>query len=65
MLETCAYQWAHFLLLGKYKCGALQKLVLETGDAKTTRYYAEGLSFEFNQEIMSQYFGDSRDMFMD
>jgi hypothetical protein len=62
---TNAYHCAHFVLLGKYKCGALQKLALEPGDAETTRDYAERLTFEFEQEIMSQHFGDSRDMSME
>jgi hypothetical protein len=65
MLEKYAYHRAHFVLLGKYECGALRKSALEPGDAETTRDYAERLSFEFTQEIMSQHFGDSRDMSME
>ncbi len=60
MLEKYAYHRAHFVLLGKYECGALRKSAVEPGDAETTRDYAERLSFEFTQEIMSQHFGYSR-----
>jgi hypothetical protein len=62
LLEKYAYHRAHFVLLGKFETGALRKLALGPGDAETTRDYAERLTFEFTQEIMSQHFGDSRDM---
>ena len=62
MLEKYAYHRAHFVLLGKFETGALRKIALQPGDAETTRDYAERLTFEFTQEIMSQHFGDSRDM---
>ena len=52
MLEKDAYHRAHFVLLGKYKMVALQKLALMPGDVETTRDYAERLSFEFMPEIM-------------
>ena len=65
LLEKYAYHRAHFVLLGKYETGALRKLALKPGDAETTRDYAERLCFEFTQEIMSQHFGDSRDMSME
>jgi hypothetical protein len=65
LLEKYAYHRAHFVLLGKYETGALRKSALTPGDAETTRDYAERLTFEFTQEIMSQHFGDSRDMSME
>jgi hypothetical protein len=65
LLEKYAYHRAHFVLLGKYETGASRKSALTPGDAETTRDYAERLSFEFTQEIMSQHFGDSRDMSME
>jgi hypothetical protein len=56
------YHRAHFVLQGKYKTGPLRKEALTPGDVETMRDYAERLSFEFNQEIISQHFGDSGDM---
>jgi hypothetical protein len=65
VLEKYAYHRAHFVFLGKYKTGVLQKSALMLGDTETTRDYAKRLSFEFTQEIMSQHFGDSSDMSME
>ena len=59
MTEKYSYHQAHFVLIGKYECWAMQTLALEPGDAKTKIDYSEKLNFEITQEIMSQHVGGS------
>ena len=59
MLDKYAYHRHHVILLGKYETAEDRKKALRPGDVETTRDYAERLSFEFNNEIMSQHFGNS------
>ena len=42
-----------------------QEKSLKPGDIETTRDYAERLSFELNNEIMSQHFGNSISLSME
>ena len=65
MMEKYAYFRAHLFLPGKYGCGDMKKLVMDPGEAETTRDYDERISFEFTQESISQHFCDSRCMSME
>ena len=58
-LEKYAYHRPHYIFLSKNMCGLERKKSLKPGDIETTRDYAERLSFELNNEIMSQHFGCS------
>jgi hypothetical protein len=64
-LEKYAYHRPHFMLLGKHETGLDRKNALRPGDIDTTRDYAERLAFEFNDEIMSEGFGNSRSLSME
>ena len=64
-LEKYAYHRHHYILLSKNICGLDRKKSLKPGDIETTRDYAERLSFELNNEIMSQHFGNSISLSME
>ena len=55
MLNKYAYHLPHVILLGKNECSKIRKDSLKVGDIETTRDYAERLSFDFDNEIMSQH----------
>ena len=60
-----AYHRPHYILLSKNVCGLEREKLLKRADIETTRDYAERLSFELNNEIMSQHFGDSVSLSME
>ena len=65
MLEKYAYHLPHVILLGKNECSKIRKESLKIGDVETIRDYAERLSFDFDNEIMSQHFGNSLSLSME
>ena len=56
--KICLSQTSLYIL-SKNVCGLYRKKALKLGDIETTRDYAERLSFELNNEIMSQHFVNS------
>ena len=65
MLNKYAYHLPHVILLGKNECSKIRKESLKIGDVETIRDYAERLSFDFDNEIMSQHFGNSLSLSME
>ena len=53
-----AYHQPHFFLLGKNETTNDRNIALKFGDVEKTRDYAEILKFEFENEIMSEHFGN-------
>ena len=65
MLEKYAYHRPHYILLGKYETGGLRKAALKPGDVDSERDYAESLTLEANNQIQSEHFGDSRNLYLE
>ena len=65
ILEKYALHINFVILLGKNEVGKTRRLSLQPGDVETIRDYAERLSFEYNQEIMSTNFGNSTSISME
>ena len=53
------------IFLGENEVVKTRRLSLQPGDVETIRDYAERLSFEYNQEIMSTNFGNSTSISME
>ena len=47
-----------FFLIGKNETVKYRKITLKYGDVKTTRDYAQRFKFGFDNEIMSEHFGN-------
>ena len=58
IMERHDYHQPHFVLLGKNETSTDINIDLKFGDVETARDYAERLKFEFDNEIMSEHFGN-------
>jgi hypothetical protein len=66
LLEQYALHTAYVRILSKHGCGRMRFDWFKNDNAppvlKTIRDYAEGLKFDFNNEIQSEHFGVGRNM---